>query len=330
MKAIVHEKMPGLDGLAFQDIQEPSVGVNEVKVKLKTAGLNRRDISVTGRRQEGADPLVLGSDGAGIIEEVGAEVSDWKPGDEVIINPGIGWIQNDDAPPKGFQIVGLPDDGTFAEYYVVNEQYIERKPTSLNWDEAGVVALAGLTAYRAVFTRGNIQAGDTVLLPGIGSGVLTYALKFLKAIGARVIVTSRLEAKLETAKSLGADRGVLTTSDWQVELADETIDVVIESVGRATFQKSIEAVRRGGTIVMFGATTEDTVEFDLRQFFYGQYNLLGTTMGSVEELREMLSFVDKYGIKPEIDTMFTLDQYAEAFEYLRDSNNFGKVGFRIE
>ncbi|MET3683338.1 zinc-binding alcohol dehydrogenase/oxidoreductase [Alkalibacillus flavidus] len=330
MKAIVHKDKSGLDGLALVDHSEPSVGEADVKVALKTAGLNRRDVSVTGRREDGASSLVLGSDGAGVITDVGSAVTGWQVGDEVIINPGIGWTDNADAPPEGFQIVGLPEDGTFATHYVVDARYVEAKPASLSWDEAGVIALAGLTAYRAVFTRANVKAGDTVLLPGIGSGVLTYALKFLKAVGARVIVTSRSEAKLETARALGADRGVLTTTDWNAELADETIDVVVESIGRATFQKSVEAVRRGGTIVMFGATTEDTVEFDLRQFFYGQYNLLGTTMGSAEELREMLSFVEKNGIKPEIDRMFSLDQFDEAFRYLRESKNFGKIGFRID
>ncbi|WP_017185022.1 zinc-binding dehydrogenase [Alkalibacillus haloalkaliphilus] len=330
MKAIVHEQQLGLEGLDYRDVTDPEMREGTVKVRLKAVGMNRRDVAVTSRRQEGDPPLVLGSDGAGVIDEVGAGVDKWQVGDEVVINPGVGWEKNSDAPPEGFQIVGLPDDGTFAEYMVVDANHVEKKPSTLSWEEAGVLPLAGLTAYRALFTRGQVKEGDTIMLPGIGSGVLTFVLKFAKAVGARVIVTSRHEEKIEAAKKLGADVGLLTESDWNEQLKDETVDLVIESVGRATFNKSLGIVRRGGTVVTFGATTEDEVEIDIRKFFYGQYNLLGSTMGSAEELKEMLQFVEKHGIKPELDRMFKMDDYLEAFEYLRDSKNFGKIGFHVE
>lgn len=206
---------------------------------------------------------------------------------------------------------------------------MEKKPTQLSWDEAGVLGLAALTAYRALFTRGNLQKDETVMLPGIGSGVLTFALKYAKAAGARVIVTSRSEEKLEEAKKLGADRGILTGSDWNEELKDESVDLLIESIGAATFEKSLGIIRRGGTIVTFGATTDDEVTIDIRKFFYGQYNLLGSTMGSREEFREMLQFIEQHEIKPEIDRMFEAENYADVFNYLEQSKNFGKIGFRI-
>ncbi|GGC88409.1 putative zinc-type alcohol dehydrogenase-like protein YogA [Thalassobacillus devorans] len=330
MKAIIHQGKEGLEGLSYQDMEEVGPAPGKVKVKLKTAGLNRRDIAVTSRHKPDQPALVLGSDGAGIIAEVGQGVTDVQVGDEVVINPGLGWKENSDAPPEGFEIMGFPDHGTFGEYVVVPSDHVESKPAHLSWEEAGVLPLAALTAYRVIFTRGKVKEGDTVLLPGIGSGVLTFALKFAKALGARVIVTSRSEEKLDAAKELGADRAIPTQTDWNEALKDEQVDLVVESIGRATFDKSLVAVRKGGTVVTFGATTEDEVEIDIRKFFYGQYNLLGSTMGSAEEFKAMLSFIARHDIKPEVDRMFQLAEFKEAFEYLRDTKNFGKIGFIIE
>ncbi|MFD2639929.1 zinc-binding dehydrogenase [Piscibacillus salipiscarius] len=329
MKAIIHQQIEGLDGLSYSDIDEPIVKSNQVKVQLKAAGMNRRDIAVTYRHGASDEPLVLGSDGAGVITEVGDSVDQWQVGDEVVINPGLGWKNISEAPPEGFEILGLPDDGTFAEYIVMDQDHVESKPAHLSWHEAGVLPLAALTAYRVLFTRGKVKKGDTVMLPGIGSGVLTYALKFAKAIGARVIVTSRSQSKLEKAKSLGAALAIDTNSDWNEVLKGEQVDLLVESIGRATFNKSLKIIRKGGTIVTFGSTTEDTVEIDIRHFFYGQFNLLGSTMGSAEEFRSMLAFVGQHNVKPEIDHMFNLEDYLEAFTYLKDTKNFGKIGFDI-
>jgi len=329
MKAIQHQGKLGLEGLSYGEMEEPSVKKGMVKIQLKAAGMNRRDLAVTSRHKEDQPALVLGSDGAGIITDIGDDVTRFEIGDEVVINPGIGWKEKSDAPPKGFEIVGLPGNGTFSEYYAVSEDYVEKKPEHLSWEEAGVLPLAALTAYRVLFSRANITENDTVMLPGIGSGVLTYALKFAKAIGARVIVTSRSEEKQEAALNLGADVAIDTHSDWNDELKHETVDVLVESIGGATFDQSLSIIRKGGTIVTFGATTEDEVKIDIRKFFYGQFNLLGSTMGSREEFQHMLHFVKTHNIKPELDHMFKLSEYAQAFTYLRDSKNFGKIGFTI-
>ncbi|PKR78379.1 alcohol dehydrogenase [Halalkalibacillus sediminis] len=329
MRAIVHEGKEGLNGLAIKDMDQPSLQKNQVLVKMKTFGMNRRDLAVTMRHNTNDPALILGSDGAGIIESVGSSVNNWSVGDEVVINPGMGWKDNSDAPPEGFEIVGLPDHGTFSEFMAVDANHVERKPSHLSWEEAGVLSLAALTAYRAVFTRGKLTKEDTIMLPGIGSGVLTFALKYAKAIGARVIVTSRSDEKLKKASELGADVTVQTQSDWKEELKDEQVDLLIESVGAATFNKSLDIIRKGGTIVTFGATTDDDVTINIRKFFYGQYNLLGSTMGSAEELCEMISFIEEHDIKPEIDHMFEMNDYKQAFEYLRDTKNFGKIGFSL-
>ncbi|WP_456274528.1 zinc-binding dehydrogenase [Bacillus sp. AK031] len=329
MKALIHEGKQGMKGLSLREFPEPEVNKGNVKLKLKTAGLNRRDLMVLTRHKEDQPPLIIGSDGAGIVVETGSGVKDISIGDEVIINPGLGWKNNSDAPPSGFEIVGLPDHGTFAEYITLPAENIAGKPKHLNWEEAGVLSLAALTAYRVLFTRAKLKEGDTVLVPGIGSGVGTFLLKFAKAAGARVIVTSRSNEKLEKAKALGADVTLLTNSDWTEELKDEKVDIVIESIGRATFEKSLQAVRKGGTIVTFGATTEDEVEIDIRQFFYGQYNLLGSTMGSGEELADMLQFITDHDIHPVVDTVYSIEDYEGAFLRLKNSENLGKIAFRI-
>ncbi|QKY68875.1 zinc-binding dehydrogenase [Lentibacillus sp. CBA3610] len=325
MKAFVHE----YGELKIKDMNEPFADHGQVAVSIKFAGLNRRDVAVPGRRGDEAGALILGSDGAGVIESIGEGVSEFSIGDEVIINPSLGWYENSEAPPKQFDILGMPDNGTFTESVVLPAEQIEKKPEHLSWDEAGVLALSGLTGYRALFTKGNLQAGDTLFMPGAGSGVATYLIQFAKKAGARVIVTSRSEAKRKQALELGADRALDTNSSWPEELKEETIDIVIDSVGQATFNRSLEVLEKGGRFVTFGATTEDAVELNLRKFFYGQYKLIGSTMGSQEELRDMLTYITEHQIHPVVDQSFSLDEAQSAMEYLSESKQFGKVALRI-
>ncbi|MER2088835.1 MAG: zinc-binding dehydrogenase [Sporosarcina sp.] len=325
MKAFIHES----GKLKIGDMKEPVASAGEVVVALRTAGLNRRDIYIPARRGEEAESLTLGSDGAGVIDSIGEGVTEFEVGEEVIINPALRWYTNSDAPPAGFDILGMPDNGTFAEKIVISAGQIEKKPAHLSWEEAAVLSLAGLTGYRALFTKGGLKADETVFIPGAGSGVATYLIQFAKNIGARVIVTSRSEEKRKLALQLGADIALDTNSDWDKELEGETIDLVIESVGRATFNRSLGVLKKGGRIVVFGATTDDTVELDLRAFFYGQYQLFGSTLGSREELRDMIAHVEKYETHPIVDRVFNLDDAAEAFNYIEESKQFGKIVLRI-
>jgi zinc-binding alcohol dehydrogenase/oxidoreductase len=325
MKAFIHE----FGKLKIGDMEEPVVGVGEVVVALRTAGLNRRDLYIPNRRGEEAGALTLGSDGAGVVDSIGQGVTKFAVGDEVIINPSLRWYENSDAPPVSFDILGMPDNGTFAEKIVISAEQLEKKPTHLSWEEAAVLSLAGLTGYRAMFTKGQLRAGDTVFIPGAGSGVATFLIQFAKNIGARVIVTSRSKAKREQALELGADIALDTNSDWNRELEGEAVDLVIESVGRATFNRSLDVLKKGGRIVVFGATTDDTVDLDLRAFFYGQYQLFGSTLGCREELRDMIAHVEKYETHPVVDRVFNLDDAAEAFDYIEESKQFGKVVLRV-
>ncbi|KMY52990.1 alcohol dehydrogenase [Bacillus sp. FJAT-27231] len=329
MKAVVHEKVSGMEGLTCREIEEIQPKAGEVRIRLKTAGLNHRDLFVLTRHKPTDPPLIVGSDGAGIVEAIGEGVEGIQAGDEVIINPGLGWQKNSEAPPAGFEIVGLPDHGTFAEKIILPAENAVRKPAHLTWEEAGVLSLAGLTAYRALFTRGKIQKGMKVLIPGIGGGVATFLLQFAKAAGAVVYVTSRSEKKAKKALELGADKAIDSNEDWHKALDGEKMDLVIECVGAATFNKSLEQLRPGGTIVTFGASTGDEVTINLRTFFYGQFNLLGSTMGSAEEYEEMLKFVEMHELKPIIDTVYPLSEFEQAFKRLEEAEQLGKICFSI-
>lgn len=330
MKAIVHEGKTGFDGLSYRDIDEQKPRSGEVRVKLKTAGLNHRDLFVLNRHKETDPPLIIGSDGAGVIDAVGEGVVNVQIGDEVIINPGIGWKEKSDAPPKGFEIVGLPFHGTFAQQIIVPAENVVTKPQYLNWEEAGVLSLAALTAYRALFTRGKISKDMKVLIPGIGSGVATFLLQFAKACGAYVYVTSRIPEKCQKALELGADKAIDSNGDWDQLLEGEKMDLVIECVGAATFNKSLKQLRPGGTIVTFGSSTGDNVQINIREIFYGQFNLLGSTMGSAQEYREMLDFIQTHKIRPVVDHMYPLNQFDQAFNRLETAAQLGKIGFVIE
>lgn len=329
MKAFVHERKKGLDGAVYQEMESMVPGKKEVKVKVNVAGLNHRDLFVLERHDVNEPPIILGSDGAGVVKEIGEEVTYVSVGDEVVINPSLGWVQKSDAPPEEFQVLGFPKHGTFAEEIIISENNVEPKPPHLSWEEAGVFSLAALTAYRALFTRANLRASDTVLLPGAGGGAVTFLTMFAHAIGARVIVTSRSEEKGKKARDLGADVAIDSEGDWNELLKDETVDVVIETVGAATFNKSLAKLRKGGTLVTFGASAGDEVTLNLREFFYGQKNLLGSTMGSRDEYQEMLRFITKYELKPVMDKTFPLEDTKAALKRLSEAKQLGKIAIKI-
>lgn len=329
MKAFVHEGKKGLEGTHYRDMEETEPKQGEVKIRLKTAGLNHRDLFVLERHKESDPALIIGSDGAGVVESVGDGVTRVSPGDEIVINPSLSWMDKSEAPPENFGIVGLPGHGTFAEKITLPENNVELKPVHLNWEEAGVFSLAALTAYRALFTRAQVNRGDTVLLPGVGSGAVTILLLFAKAAGAKVIVTSRSEEKRRKAIELGADEAIDSEGDWNEALNNELADIVIETVGAATFDKSLNQLRKGGTLVTFGASAGDEIKLDLRSFFYGQYNMLGSTMGSRDEYQDMLKFISKNNIKPVMDTSYPLKDTRHALERLNEAKQLGKIALII-
>lgn len=326
LKAVVHQHTQ----IKLASMEVPVAKQGEVIVALRTAGLNRRDLYIPARRGDAKDPLIIGSDGAGIIEAVGEDVEQWKVGDEVIINPSLRWFENSDAPPKTFDILGMPDHGTFAEKIAISAEQIEKKPSHLSWEEAGCLALAALTGYRALFTKGQLQKGQTVFIPGGSSGVSTFMIQFAKNVGARVLVSSRSEEKRNQLLDLGADVAIATDGNWIEQLAGETIDLVIDSVGGETFKKALAVLKKGGRIVTFGATTEDQVLLDIRSFFYNQQQIFGSTMGSREEFRAMIKHIETYNTHPIIDQVIPLENVQQAFQALEKSTQFGKVVLHIQ
>ncbi|TNV68343.1 zinc-binding dehydrogenase [Trichococcus shcherbakoviae subsp. psychrophilus] len=327
MKTLIHSGKVGLEGLKWEDRAEQPAGPSEIKIKVKAAGLNHRDLFALSQVHE-KHPVVIGSDAAGVVVAVGAEVTRFKIGDEVMLYPGSGWRKNSDTAPETFTILGSSEQGAMAEEIVVSEENAVHKPAHLSWEEAGVLSLSALTAYRALFTKGGVSEGMKVLIPGIGGGVANYLLQFAKAAGAIVYVTSRSQEKLGMALQHGAEKGLLHDEDW-VEGIGGKVDVVIESVGAATFDKSLDAVRRGGTIVTFGSSTGDLVTFDLRKFFYGQYTLKGSTMGSFEEYEAMIRFVEDHDLHPVVDAVYPAEEFREAFQRLENAEQTGKIALQI-
>lgn len=334
MKAIVLRDPGSADHLRLEEVPDPVPATGEVVVRLKAAALNHRDLWIWKGAYAGIElPAILGSDGAGVVESVGDGVDAGIVGREVVINPSLDWGADERCFGESFRILGMPDNGTYAQKVAVPAENIQPKPAGLSFEEAAAVPLAGLTAYRAVFSRAKVQAGETVLIPGIGSGVATFALMFAKKLGARAIVTSGDDAKLERAKELGADAGFnYKTGDWAAGVREATggagPDVVIDSVGGSTFAQCIEVLKPGGRLATFGATTGPT-QLEIRRLFWKQLSLLGTTMGSPAEFAAMIALFGEGGLKPVVDRVFPLAEAAAAHRHMDEAGQFGKIVLAI-
>lgn len=310
---------------------DPTAG--EVVVRLKAAALNRRDYWVTQGMYPGIEPpVVLGSDGAGIIDRVGGGVDAALVGREVIINPGCDWGTNQAAHQNTFTILGVPRNGTFANEVAVPAAQIHNKPDHLNWEEAAALPLAGVTAYRAVFSQGQLQPNENVLITGIGGGVATMALQFAVAAGAKVWVTSSSEDKIQRAIELQASGGSLYTSDgWAKDLGKSfKPQLIVDSAGGSGFGNLINIADNGARIVNYGATAGPPEKLDLFKVFWKQIRIQGTTMGSPADFAAMLEFVVKHQIHPVIDSAFPLSDGNAAVEQMKISPQFGKYVLRID
>lgn len=313
------------------EIPVPQPDAGEALVRIRAGALNRRDVFITqGLYPKIALPRTLGSDGAGEVAAVGANVTGLEKGAQVVIDPMLDW--GDDPrvwDPARSSILGMPRDGTFAEYVAVPAANVYPKPVPLSMDEAAAIPLAGLTAYRAVVTRGKVARGETVLVTGIGGGVQTFALLFAKRAGARVIVTSGSDEKLERATRLGADAAFnySTSPDWHKRVRDAGVDLVVDSSGGETLAKALDAVVPGGRIVVYGGTNGDAT---IRMFplFWKHVTLLGTSMGSPQDFAAMLAAFADGSLRPAIDRSYALEEAADAFERMAASRQFGKIVLR--
>ncbi|HKU67124.1 MAG TPA: zinc-binding dehydrogenase [Candidatus Baltobacteraceae bacterium] len=322
MKAVRLHEIGGPQNLVVDDVPQPQPQPDEALVRVRAGALNHRDVFITqGLYPNITLPCILGADGAGEAD-----------GKAVVIDPTIGWGSDERVWSLDARILGVPRDGTFAQYVCVPKENVHEKPEHLSFEEAAALPLAGVTAFRAAFTRGELRGGETILITGIGGGVQTFVLLYAKAAGARVAVTSGSDEKLERARALGADIAVnyKTDADWHktVRKAAGVIDIVVDSAGGESFAKATTIVRPGGRVVTYGGTTGDA---KMRMFpvFWNQVDIRGSSMGSPADFRAMLAFVSTHRIKPVIDRAYEMQEIAAAAQRMSQAGQFGKIAIRI-
>lgn len=332
MKAIVLHGVK--EPLILRDVPIPQLNSQEALVRIKAAAFNRRDWWIQQGQYAGLKfPIIPGSDGAGIVESVGAGVDSTWVGKAVIINPSINWGANEAFQQKTSSILGLPEDGTFAEYVRVPVENLHEKPQHLSFAEAAALPLGGLTAYRSLFTRANLMAGEKVLIIGIGGGVASFALQFAMHAGASVYVTSGNPVKIEQAITLGAGGGVLYTEEnWAQQLGEDAggFDVIVDSALGDGFVHHLDLANPGGRIVFFGGTAGNLPPLNARKIFWKQLSILGSTMGSPHDFDRMLRFVNDYRMKPIVDSVYSLEDAEAAIRNMDNSTQFGKIVLNVD
>ena len=321
MKAVRLHETGGPSSVVVEDVPQPQSAPGQAAVRVRAAALNHRDVFITrGLYPNVTLPCTLGADGAGEFD-----------GRNVLLDPLLGWGPDERVWRPDAHILGVPGDGTFAQYVAVPTENVHAKPEHLSIEEAAALPLGGVTAFRALFSRGELQSGETVLLTGIGGGVQTFALLFAKAAGARVIATSGSDEKLERARALGADVTInyRTDAEWHKTARKAgPIDIALDSAGGDAFAKALTAVRWGGRIVTYGGTAGDA-KIKMFPVFWNQLDIRGSSMGSPSDFRAMLQFVTQHRIKPVIDRVYDMNDVASALVRLDEANQFGKIVLRI-
>ncbi len=329
MKAIIVREMGGPEKLLYEDLPNPVPGPGEVVVLLKAASLNHRDVYARSGLYPGVKfPSIPGSDGTGTVYMAGPDVKALTIGQEVIINPALNWGPNPRFYAADFNILGNPTNGTYAQLVKVPAENVFPKPSYLAWSDAAALPLGGLTAYRALFTRGELAQGETVLIPGIGGGVATLLLQMAVAAKSRVFVTSSSDDKLARAMQLGAEGGVnYRDPQWvkQLRALCSGFDLTIDSVGGPTFNNLVTLAKPGSRIVVFGATTGPVNNLVMPRLFFKQIDIRGTTMGSPSDFEAMLMFCQAHKICPVVDRHFALEDAGIAQKTMEEGTQFGKI-----
>jgi NADPH:quinone reductase-like Zn-dependent oxidoreductase len=338
MRAVAFHRHGDASVLEPIELPDPKPSARNVVIRVKAVALNHLDVW-TRKGWPGLKlelPHVLGSDVAGVVEEVGSEVRDLPVGTEVLVNPGISCGACDkcllgaDNLCRQYRILGEHVRGGYAEKLEIPRQNVLPKPKRLSFEEAACLPLTFLTAWTMLVRRADLKAGETVLVQAAGSGVGSAAVQIAKLLGAKVIATASSEAKLQKARELGADHTIdYTAKDFVDEVKRLTerrlVDVVFEHVGGSTFEKSIACLPYGGRLVTCGATTGHDVKLDLRVLFYKRISLLGSTMGSKGDLFRILQLVDEGKLRPVLDRVLPLDQAAAGHALLENRAQFGNV-----
>ncbi len=309
--------------LNYQEVETPQITEGSAVVKLRAAALNHRDVWIQKGLYAGLKfPTILGSDGAGELPD----------GTAVLLHPSMNWGENPHFQGKNFEILGLPTDGTFAEYITMPQQYIAPKPAHLSFVEAAALPLAGVTAYRALFTKCRAKAGDKVLISGIGGGVALFALQFALAAGCEVWVTSSSEEKIEKAVKMGAKGGFIYKSEaWAKAATAQTggFDAVIDGAVGAGFAEIVKACAAGARLCFYGGTAGALSGVSPQIVFYKQLTIMGSTMGTPEEFEAMLALVAAHKIVPIIDSVYDLADGNAALGHMDSGQQFGKIVLTI-
>lgn len=342
MRACVLAASGGLQHLTISDVSDArSPEAGEVRVAVRAAALNHLDLFVAGGLPGGAArfPHIVGADGAGVVESVGGDVTTVRAGDRVMINPGISDYScefcraGEHSMCVNYRLLGEHLPGTLAELVTIPEHNVAQLPPlspALTWPEAAAFSLVTLTAWRMVVTRARLQAGETVLIWGIGGGVSLTALRIAKLLGGRVIATSSDDAKLAAARQLGAD---VTFNHRTQQVAQEVraltnkrgVDVVVENVGAATWDDSLRCLSRGGRLVTCGATSGPQVGLDIRRLFWHHWSILGSTMGNAAEYAEVVRRLGAGELRPIVDRVYPLPRVRDAYERLAQGQQLGKI-----
>lgn len=342
MRACVLTATGGFDHLRITEVPDaPAPGPGQVRVAIRAAALNHLDLFVADGLPgvERRFPHVVGADGAGVVESVGAGVERVKPGDAVLLNPGVSDYTcefcraGEHSLCVRYALLGEHLPGTVAELVTVPEHNVAAMPglsPALTWAEAGAFSLATLTAWRMVVTRAQVREGETVLVWGIGGGVALAALRIAKLRGARVIATSSSDTKLAEARRLGAD---VTLNHRTQQVAQEVrgltgkrgVDVVVDNAGEATWDDSLRCLARGGRLVICGATSGPQVALDLRRLFWHHWTILGSTMGNAAEYAEIVRQLGQGRLRPIVDRVYPLERARQAYERLARGEQLGKV-----
>jgi NADPH:quinone reductase-like Zn-dependent oxidoreductase len=327
VKAIRIHEDGGPEVLRYEDAPDPEPGPGEVLIRLRAAALNHLDLWVRQGLPSVPKPRILGADGAGVVEALGDEVDGFQAGDEVVINPGI---EHGDR----ITVIGEHTDGTHAELIAVPASNVYPLRNGISMEEAAAFPLVFETAYRMLATRAGLQPGEWVLVWGIGGGIATASLVIAKALGANVLVTSSSDEKLARARELGADATVNHQSGDVVATVKELtggagVDVVVEHVGEATWQRSLQAVRQAGRVVVCGGTSGANPPAQLHRIWWKQLTIYGSTMGAKGDFEGAYELVASGRARPVIDAVFPLAEARAAHERLEAGEQLGKIVLRI-
>jgi NADPH:quinone reductase-like Zn-dependent oxidoreductase len=304
----------------LHEVAEPQPSEGKIVLGMLYSGLNHRDVWISrGLYPNLKGGVTLGSDGVGIWE-----------GNKYLVNPNIDWGENHLLPGDQYQILGMPDNGTFAEKVLIAKDRLVEMPSHLSLQQAGGISLAGLTAYRVLFTRCQIQAGERVCISGIGGGVALFVCQFALAIGAEVWVTSSSQDKIDRAIALGATGGSIYTEDnWHKSLNKISggFDVIIDSAGGPGFSQLVSTAKKGARIGIYGGSKGLIQNLSPQTIFWKHLSILGSTMGSDQDFHEMVDFIAKHRIQPIVDSVYKLSDFQEGFHKMEKGMQFGKIIF---